>query len=42
MFAGAGAAGIACADMYVRLGVRPEHLVLVDTVGVVYKAAPRR
>jgi malate dehydrogenase (oxaloacetate-decarboxylating)(NADP+) len=37
VFAGAGAAGIACADMYVRLGVRPEHLVLVDTVGVVYK-----
>ena len=37
VFAGAGAAGIACADMYVRLGVRPEHLVLVDTVGVVYQ-----
>jgi len=34
---GAGAAGIACADMYVRLGVRREHLTLVDTAGVIYK-----
>jgi len=34
---GAGAAGIACADMYVRLGVRREHLILVDTAGVIYK-----
>jgi malate dehydrogenase (oxaloacetate-decarboxylating)(NADP+) len=33
---GAGAAGIACADMYLRLGVQREHLILVDTVGVVY------
>ena len=41
VFAGAGAAGIACADMYVRLGVRPEHLVLVDTVGV-YKGRTER
>ena len=36
VFAGAGAAGIACAEMYVRLGVRREHVILVDTVGVVY------
>ncbi|HEX2444851.1 MAG TPA: NADP-dependent malic enzyme [Vicinamibacterales bacterium] len=37
VIAGAGAAGIACADMYLRLGVRSEHLLLVDTVGVVYQ-----
>ncbi|MCU0255495.1 MAG: NADP-dependent malic enzyme [Vicinamibacterales bacterium] len=37
VFAGAGAAGIACAEMYVTLGVKREHMVLVDTVGVVYE-----
>jgi malate dehydrogenase (oxaloacetate-decarboxylating)(NADP+) len=37
VFCGAGAAGIACAEMCVSLGVRREHLVLVDTVGVVYE-----
>mgnify|MGYP005836470777 CR=1 FL=1 len=34
---GAGAAGIACANLYVALGVRPEAITLVDTKGVVYK-----
>jgi malate dehydrogenase (oxaloacetate-decarboxylating)(NADP+) len=33
---GAGAAAIACAELYVRLGVRREHVLLVDTRGVVY------
>jgi len=37
VFAGAGAAGIACAEMYVSLGVRRDHILLVDTVGVVYR-----
>ncbi len=37
VFSGAGAAGIACAEMYVSLGVKREHVLLVDTVGVVYK-----
>jgi malate dehydrogenase (oxaloacetate-decarboxylating)(NADP+) len=37
VFAGAGAAGIACAEMYVRLGVKRENMLLVDTVGVVYE-----
>jgi len=36
VFAGAGAAGIACAEMYVRMGVRRENVLLVDTVGVVH------
>src|SRR3970282_962869 len=36
VFVGAGAAGIACAKMYVRMGVRRENVLLVDTAGVVY------
>jgi malate dehydrogenase (oxaloacetate-decarboxylating)(NADP+) len=34
---GAGAAGIACARLYVQLGVQKENLILVDTRGVVYQ-----
>jgi malate dehydrogenase (oxaloacetate-decarboxylating)(NADP+) len=37
VFSGAGAAGIACARLYERLGVRRENMLLVDTKGVVYK-----
>jgi malate dehydrogenase (oxaloacetate-decarboxylating)(NADP+) len=35
--AGAGASGIACARLYRDLGVRPEHLVLTDSRGVIHK-----
>ncbi|MBM3651089.1 MAG: NADP-dependent malic enzyme, partial [Alphaproteobacteria bacterium] len=34
---GGGAAGIACLDLLVRLGLRPENVVLVDHKGVVFK-----
>ncbi len=34
---GAGAAGIASANMYVQIGVRRENITLTDTMGVVYK-----
>jgi malate dehydrogenase (oxaloacetate-decarboxylating)(NADP+) len=37
VFAGAGAAGIACADLYLNLGVKRENIHFVDTVGVIYK-----
>ena len=37
VFNGAGASGIACAEHYVRLGVRRENITLCDTKGVVYK-----
>ena len=37
MFNGAGAAGIACAEHYVQLGVKRENILLCDTKGVVYK-----
>jgi malate dehydrogenase (oxaloacetate-decarboxylating)(NADP+) len=37
VISGAGAAGIASAEMYMRIGVRREHITLVDTKGVVYR-----
>jgi len=37
VFSGAGAAGIGCARLYLQLGVKLEHLTLVDIDGVVYK-----
>jgi malate dehydrogenase (oxaloacetate-decarboxylating)(NADP+) len=37
VFCGAGAAGIACANLYVKLGVQVKNLYLVDTKGLVYK-----
>ncbi|MBI3666270.1 MAG: NADP-dependent malic enzyme [Acidobacteria bacterium] len=37
VFNGAGAAGIACADLYIRLGVKLENILMCDSVGVIYK-----
>ena len=37
VFNGAGAAGIACAEHYIRLGVKRENILLCDTKGVVYQ-----
>ncbi|HVO63831.1 MAG TPA: NADP-dependent malic enzyme [Terriglobales bacterium] len=37
VFNGAGAAGIACAEHYVRLGVKRENITMCDTKGVIYK-----
>jgi malate dehydrogenase (oxaloacetate-decarboxylating)(NADP+) len=37
VFNGAGAAGIACAEHYVRLGVKRERIILCDSKGVVYQ-----
>ncbi|MDE2086714.1 MAG: NADP-dependent malic enzyme, partial [Xanthomonadaceae bacterium] len=34
---GAGAAGIACLDMLVALGAKPEHILAFDREGVIYK-----
>ncbi len=36
VFTGAGAAGIACAEMYLNLGVKKENILFVDTVGVIW------
>ena len=37
VFSGAGAAGIACARLYEKLGVKRENMMFVDTKGVVFK-----
>ena len=37
VFNGAGASAISCAEHYVRLGVRPENILMCDTKGVIYK-----
>ena len=37
VYCGAGAAGIACAKLYLSLGVKPENMLMVDTRGVIYK-----
>ena len=34
---GAGAAAMSCARLYVKLGIRPENLIMVDSRGVLYK-----
>jgi malate dehydrogenase (oxaloacetate-decarboxylating)(NADP+) len=40
VFSGAGAAAIATAEHYVRLGVRREHIILCDREGVIYQGRP--
>jgi malate dehydrogenase (oxaloacetate-decarboxylating)(NADP+) len=37
VFLGAGAAGIACANMYVALGVDPANVLMVDSKGVLFE-----
>jgi len=37
VFLGAGAAGIACAKLFLGLGVKKENLILCDSKGVIYK-----
>jgi len=37
VFNGAGAAGIACAEHYIRMGAKRENITLCDTKGVVYQ-----
>jgi malate dehydrogenase (oxaloacetate-decarboxylating)(NADP+) len=37
---GAGAAGIACLDMMVRLGVKPKNIMVSDIEGVLYTGRP--
>ncbi len=36
VFSGAGAAALACAHLFIAVGVRAEHLILCDSRGVVY------
>ncbi|MCB0547891.1 MAG: NADP-dependent malic enzyme [Phaeodactylibacter sp.] len=37
VFSGAGAAGIACANFYIRLGIKPENILMTDSRGVLWK-----
>lgn len=37
VFCGGGAAAIACANLYVNLGVRRENIIMCDSKGVIYK-----
>ena len=37
---GAGAAGIACLDMLVQLGVKPQNILVSDKEGVLYQGRP--
>jgi len=37
VFNGAGAAAIACANLYLKLGIKKENLIMCDTKGVLYK-----
>jgi malate dehydrogenase (oxaloacetate-decarboxylating)(NADP+) len=41
VFSGAGAAAMGCANLYIRLGVKPENIVMCDSVGVIYKGRDR-
>ena len=38
VLSGAGAAGIRCAEHYVRLGVKRQHIILCDSKGIVSKS----
>lgn len=37
VFNGGGAAAIACAKIFIKIGVRPENLLMCDTKGVIHK-----
>ena len=37
VFSGGGAAAMACANIFVSIGVRPEHITMCDTKGIIYR-----
>lgn len=37
VFCGGGAAAVACANLYIHLGVRRENIIMTDSKGVIYK-----
>lgn len=41
VFSGAGAASIACAKLFIHLGVKPQNLLMTDSQGVIYKGRPK-
>ena len=42
VISGAGAAAIACLELYLKLGVRQKNIVLCDSKGVIYKGRKER
>ncbi len=42
VFSGAGAAGIACAKLFVLMGVKKENIIMTDSKGVIYKGRTER
>ena len=42
VFSGAGAAAIACAQLFLDLGVKKENLIMCDSVGVIHKGRKER
>ncbi|MDP3831912.1 MAG: malic enzyme-like NAD(P)-binding protein, partial [Ignavibacteriaceae bacterium] len=41
VFSGAGASAIACANLYLLLGVKRENIMMCDSSGVMYKGRPK-
>jgi malate dehydrogenase (oxaloacetate-decarboxylating)(NADP+) len=41
VFSGAGASAIACANLYLLLGVKRENIMMCDSSGVIYKGRPK-
>ncbi len=37
VFCGGGAAAIACANLYIHLGVKPQNILMADSKGIIYK-----
>jgi malate dehydrogenase (oxaloacetate-decarboxylating)(NADP+) len=37
VFSGGGAAAVACANLFISLGVKPSHLIMCDSKGVIFK-----
>lgn len=42
VFSGAGAAAMACANLFISVGVKPENLILCDSRGVIYTGRTER
>ena len=42
VISGAGAAAVACRELYIRMGVEPSHITVCDSKGVIYKGRKER
>jgi len=37
---GAGASAVSCTNLYIKLGAKPENIIMADSKGVIYKGRP--